>query len=72
MGKTFEFFINLDERGEFFADVRDPDGKTVHEIRGFEVFEDGFMRHKKDLDGLRTQLIDNGVISDDDALVMGD
>ena len=26
----YEYFINLDERGEFYADVRDPDGNTVY------------------------------------------
>lgn len=29
----FGYFVNLDERGEFYADVRDEAGKTVYEIR---------------------------------------
>jgi len=52
----YEYFINLDERGEFYADVRDPDGNTVFEIKGFEFFEDGFMDHKYDLANLEGYL----------------
>ena len=33
----FEYFVNLDERGEFFADVRSADGDTVFEIHGFDI-----------------------------------
>ena len=66
----YEYFINLDERGEFYADVRDPDGNTVFEIHGFDIFEeifsrryfrgdifeDGFMDHKYDLENLEGYL----------------
>jgi len=55
------YYINLDERGEFFADVRDIEGQTVMEIHGFDIFEDGFMRHKDDLDGLLEYMIDMGI-----------
>lgn len=48
----YEYFINLNERGEFFADVRDPDGNTVYEIHGFDIFKDGFMKNKYDIVGL--------------------
>lgn len=51
-----QYFINLDERGEFYADVRDPDGNTVYEIHGFDIFEDGFMKHKHDLGNLEEHL----------------
>jgi len=30
--KIFEYFINLDERGEFFADIRNDQGETILEI----------------------------------------
>lgn len=39
--KIFEYFINLDERGSFYADVRNPQGETVFEIKvGNELSED--------------------------------
>ncbi len=54
--ETFEYFINLDERGEFYADVRDCTGETILEIEGDSVFEDGWMKHNQDLDGLKEYL----------------
>jgi hypothetical protein len=68
--KTFSYFINLDERGEFSADVRDPDGITVLEI-GADIFEDGFMRHKHDLDGLRNYMIHLGIMTTNATLIRG-
>ena len=61
------YYVNLDERGDFYADVRNPDGETIFEIRAEEdgsiaLIEDGFMRHKTDLDGLRSHLVDLGLI----------
>ena len=61
-GRTFEYYINLDERGDFFADVRNQDGDTVFEIKGYDIFDDGFMKHKDDLDGLKNYLVDLGII----------
>lgn len=52
-----KYYINLDERGEFYADVR-RDDKTIFEIKGFEIFEDGFMDHKEDIVNLFTYLVD--------------
>ena len=66
---TYEYFINLDERGEFSADVRNA-GKTVFEIEGFDIFEDGFMDHKRDLSGLTEYLCDLGIIFHKDAIVL--
>ena len=61
--RNYEYYINLDERGEFYADVRrESDGATVYEIHGFDIFEDGFMRHKHDIDGLASYLIDVSVL----------
>jgi hypothetical protein len=54
---TYHYFINLDERGEFFADVRNSRERSVLEIRGFSIFDDGFMSHKKDLTGLKDYLV---------------
>lgn len=69
----YGYYINLDERGEFYADVRDAEGKSVFEI--FEgsrlgedessIFDDGFMRDKHDLPGLSEHLRNLGVIPAD-------
>ena len=66
--KTFLYFINLDERGEFYADVRDGSNNTILEIKGFDIFEDGWMRNKNDLMGLRNHLVGLGVMKGDDYL----
>jgi len=66
----FGYYINLDERGDFYADVRDANGQTVFEIRSgaslnegdSSIFEDGFMRDKHDISGLTDYLRDIGVI----------
>lgn len=65
----FAYYIDLDERGTFRADVRDQKGKTVFEIEApspdedmSTIFEDGYMRDKYDLDGLTTYLRELGVI----------
>lgn len=65
-----EYFINLDERGDFFADVRRADA-TIFEIHGADIFEDGFMDHKDDLAGLLDYLVSLGIASKDDSLVAG-
>jgi hypothetical protein len=70
--KTFHYFIDLDERGEFHADVRNKNGDTVFEIDGFDFFEDGWMKHKKDLDGLEWYLKDLGIMKKGDRLVYMD
>lgn len=58
----YGYYINQDERGDFYADVRDADGQTVFDIHGMDIFEDGFMRSKSDLAGLTGYLRDLGVI----------
>jgi len=63
------YYINLDERGSFFADVRrDKDDCTVYEIHGGSIFEDGFMDDKHDIDGLRGYLLDLGILTAGDTL----
>jgi hypothetical protein len=52
----FLYYINLCERGEFYADVRNEKEKTVFKIQGYEIFEDGFMSHKDDVAGLQAYL----------------
>jgi hypothetical protein len=70
---TYYYFIDLDERGDFYADVRkDGDqGETVFEIHGFDIFEDGFMSDKKDLAGLREYLVNVGIIEKEDDVLLG-
>lgn len=69
LSSAFTYHINLDERGEFYADVRNSVGDTVYEIKGGDIFEDGFMKHKNDLDGLKDYLVTLGIMDGDDELV---
>lgn len=73
----FGYYVNLDERGDFYADVRDPSGGTVFELRAesdgsISLIEDGFMRHKTDHAGLRDHLVDLGLIGPDAELLPSD
>jgi len=60
---VYRYYINLDERGSFYADVRDSHDKTVYEIKiegdpenDSTVFEDGYMNNKDDIEGLEEYL----------------
>jgi hypothetical protein len=73
----FGYYVNLDERGDFFADVRNPAEETIFEIRAEEdgsigLIEDGFMRHKTDLEGLHDHLVGLGLIGKDADLLPSD
>jgi hypothetical protein len=65
---TYFYHIDLDERGYFYADVRKNDENTVFEIKGFDIFEDGFMKHKKDMNGLKDYLIHLKIMNPSDKL----
>lgn len=71
--KSYGYFINLDERGEFYADVRDPDtGETVFEITtpgATELVEDGFVKDVRDPGEIELHLIDLGIIEPDDEVI---
>lgn len=67
----FTYHVNLDERGEFYADVRNSQEETVFEIHGGQIFEDGFMKHKTDLFGLREYLVSLGIMQNADELRAG-
>ncbi|MFG6080351.1 hypothetical protein ACEUZ9_000901 [Paracoccus litorisediminis] len=74
MSAIYGFYVNLDERGDFYADVRAGNGDTVFEIRagddgGIELIEDGFMRGKEDLAGLADYLKETGFIEPDAELL---
>lgn len=73
-----------EERGQFNAYVSDKDGNTVWEVNypdyyedeltgemleGSTIFEDGFMRHVDDIQGLEKYLKQMGVLKSDDELV---
>lgn len=68
--QDFEYYINCNERGEFSADVRQGK-KTVFEISGYEIFEDGYMAHPSDLEGLRDYMTDMGIMRTCDRLFEG-
>jgi hypothetical protein len=70
----FGYYINLDERGDFYADVRDVSGESVFEIRvdaGDEdnIFTDGFMSDKNDIMGLKAYMVDLGILKEDSLLM---
>lgn len=65
---TTFYYSYHDERGEFRADVSLND-KTVWETEGYDIFEDGFMKHKDDINGLREYLISLNIITEDDKLM---
>jgi hypothetical protein len=73
---VFKYYINLNERGDFNADVRAEDGTSVFEIISlehmWEMMEDGWMRDKRDLNGLCEYLTYHvNVMTDEDRLVSG-
>jgi len=59
---AFEYYINLDERGEFFADVRDSNSETIYEIHGFDLFDERYMLDKYDVENLADHLVDLGIL----------
>lgn len=64
----YTYHINLDERGSFEADVRNAFDKTVFEISGNEIFEEGFMKNKADVTGLTAYLKSIGILQPGDTL----
>lgn len=73
---TYEYWINLNERGSFYADVRNSSGKTVFEIKAGDelgpdessIFDDGFMKHIHDMDGLKAYLVQLGIMKPNQTL----
>ena len=68
--RIVEYFINLDERGEFYADIRLENGTTIFEIKGTDIFEAGFMRHKTDLVCLKEYLVGLSILNSNDEIVL--
>lgn len=63
--------MNFNERDEYYADVRNSSDETIFEIRGFEIFEEGWMNHPRDMRGLLEYLIHLGLANHNSTLVMG-
>lgn len=71
------YHINLDERGMFYADVRRNE-ETIFEIKidntwGHQdcIFDDGYMKNKKDISGLQHYLFNLGIIKENEVLTLG-
>lgn len=76
IGKKYIYVINLDERGIFSADVRDPNTQeSLYEINidgdddSGNIFEDGFMKNKDDISGLEKYMISLGILNKNDEIV---
>lgn len=75
----YTYHVNFDERGGFYADVRDPQGVTVFEVRGgnelpddeTSLVDDGYMKHLRDINGLLEYLIQAGILPKQATLIMG-
>lgn len=69
MGNKYGYYINLDERGEFSADVRNLESESILAIRSTEeglwTVNLGFMRHGKDIDGLQAYMREMDLIEKD-------
>jgi hypothetical protein len=64
---VYEYYINLDERGEFYADVRDPNGETIWVINtelAQELNEDGFLQDPRHAGDVGLYLKDIGILPD--------
>ena len=60
--EAYGYYVNFDRPDSFFADVRNTLGKTVFEIHDTRIFESGLMRHKRDVNGLRQHLVEQGLM----------
>jgi hypothetical protein len=74
MSRRLGYFTDLDERGEYQADVRDMDtDETIFEIFSDEdgnvsLIDDGFMKNIDDMDGLLWHMVDVGLAHKEDTL----
>lgn len=60
--EVFGYYVNFDRPDGFFADVRNTLGKTVFELHDTQIIESGLMRHKRDVNGLRDYLVEQGLM----------
>jgi hypothetical protein len=71
---TFEYYVNLDERGEFQADVRNNKGKEIFGIGYYlntieDMVDCGFMDNGYDVQGLENYLKSVDILKQSDNLV---
>ena len=74
---TYSYYINLNERGSFYADVRNQNGKTVFEIKAgnelgpdeTSIFDDGYMKNIHDMQGLKEYLVSLGIMKENQKLI---
>lgn len=75
MKKVFGFYVNLDERGEFSADVRDVNENSIYEIEfpcaddEMSLIEAGYMKNPRDISGLTDYLRQVGMIGSEDRIL---
>ena len=76
--QKLEYYINLNERGSFSADVRNvSNGKSIFTIKAgneleageSSIFEDGYMKNIHDMKGLLEYLKEMGLASQNATLV---
>ncbi|WP_199032193.1 hypothetical protein [Ralstonia sp. ASV6] len=72
--RTYGYIVNLDERGEFYADVRQEDGESIFEVRTeddgtCDLVQDGFMDNVRDVKGLANHLREQGLMAKSDRLL---
>lgn len=78
MAASFGYYVNLEERGNFYADVRDVRGNTIYEVRSDDEdgtigeVENGFMSDPHDLEGLSGYLANIAVIAKGDEILSCD
>lgn len=68
--KTYIYYIK--DKNEFHADVRDPDGKIIFELKPSDISNDGYMKTKDDISGLVKLLISKNKIKTGDIVVPAD
>jgi hypothetical protein len=71
---TFKYYVNLDERGEFYADVRNEQGKTVYEIDTAEAhwLYDTYRIRVDKVNHIRELLVGNFILTTNDDLIFGE
>ncbi len=67
--KTYVYYINNKDDKNFEADVRDPDGKVIFEIKAQDLSNDSLMKGKDDVSGLHSLLVSKNKIKKGDSLV---
>ena len=67
--RTFIYYINNHDEKKFDADVRDPDGKVIFELKASDLQNDGLMKGMDDIAGLRQLLLNKNKIKPSDVVV---